>query len=93
MKSERPVLGSETGRRGADGWDGATSIPHVAGYNNSGRDPGELGIIAEVERLSEIEAFYQLEDIMHFAPPELLASAHVRVTALRRRLVAAEVAR
>jgi len=92
MKSERPVLGSETGRRGALVCGIATSIPDVAGYNNVGKDPGELGIIAQVERLSEIEAFYQYEDLRMY-PPDFQASARVRVAALRRRLFAEEVVR
>lgn len=86
MTSERPVLADDTGRRGRLGCEIASSIPDVAGYINIiTTDAGALGIVAEVERLPDIDAFYQFE-ALRAAPPVLQALACVRMAALRSRL-------
>lgn len=85
MTSERPVLTGFTGRRGRLGCEIASSIPDVAGSINITTDAGALGIVAEVERLPDIDAFYQFE-ALRAAPPVLQALACVRMAALRSRL-------
>lgn len=67
-------------------FDDETSIPRVAGHNNSQNDAGARGIIAEVARLTESQAFYQLEALLA-ASPEIQSLARVRIVALRSRLL------
>ena len=83
MKGNRPV--GTTGRRERLGCESATSLNRVAGYDNFPRDPGSLGIIAEVERLSEAEAFHMFEDL-RASLPDMQSLGRVRMAALRHRL-------
>lgn len=79
------------GRRERLSSDPATSIAAVAGYDKHPLDPGALGIITEVEQLTDAEAFYQFEELRS-ASPAMQALARVRMAALRRRLTAEEAA-
>lgn len=84
MKSQTRSLAGRPG--GARHWfDDNPSIPRVANRNNSLFDAGARGVIAEVGRLREVEAFLQLEELLA-APPEIQSLARVRMAALMRRL-------
>ena len=87
MTCERPV--GTTGRRERLVCDTATSLARLAGYDNLARDPGSLGIIAAVARLSEGEALCQFEEL-RAASPDVQALGRVRMAALRRRLFGGE---
>ena len=49
-------------------------------------DAGSLGVCHEVNRLSDIEAFYQFETLRS-CPPAIQRLARIRMAALRRRLL------
>jgi len=56
-----------------------------AGNDDTPRDAGSLGIWHDVAKMTDVECFYQWEDL-RAAPPEIQCQARVRMAALRRRL-------
>ncbi len=58
---------------------------HPIADDDTPRDAGSLGIWLNVANMTDVECFYQWEDL-RAAPPEIQSLARVRMAALHRRL-------